>query len=97
MIFYKGNLVLLDRFFFATVLPSSYRVRFHETVALYKQHGSIKGKRNQNKEPWQDEPNTCCTNTSFTPRAKGSWKRATKEILTIFPFIDIPVGQEVNQ
>ena len=82
---------------FVTVLPSKYRVRFIKTVSIYKQHGGIKGKRNQKKKSWQDEHNTYCTNTSSIPREKDLWQRATEEILTIFTFIDIPLGQEANQ
>ena len=88
---------MLQLLYFLTVLPSEYMVRFIKTVAIYKQHGGIKGKRNQEEKSWQDEPNTWCTNASSTPRGKGSSLRATVKIPTILTFIDIPLGQEANQ
>ena len=50
MISIRVTLVLLQLHYFVTVLLSKNRVRFIKTVAIYKQHGSIKVKRNQKEE-----------------------------------------------
>ena len=64
------TVVLLQLVYFVTVLTSKYRVGFIKTVAIYKQHGDIKGKRNKKEE--------CDTNASSTPRGKARGKKLLK-------------------